>query len=142
MTTLRPLGRSIRLANDQGSATGWAIGVVVIGLLLAGLVFDGGAAMSAKAAALNTAQQAARAGADQIDLATLRAAGTVQLNPAAAQAAAAQFLDHAGASGAVTATTEQVVVTVTVTQSAVLLSAAGVTSYELSATATAQPTQT
>jgi Flp pilus assembly protein TadG len=112
-----------------------------VGLLLAGLVFDGGAAMTTKASALSVAQQAARAGADQLDLATLRATGEVHLDPAAAEQAAASWLAQAGQTGTIAATTEQVTVTVTATGSAVLLSVVGITSYELSATATAEAVQ-
>jgi TPR repeat protein len=130
-----------RVRGDRGSATGWALGTMFVGLLLAGLVFDGGAAMTTKASALSVAQQAARAGADQLDLATLRATGEVHLDPAAAEQAAASWLAQAAQTGTVAATTEQVTVTVTATGSAVLLSVVGITSYELSATATAEAVQ-
>lgn len=128
-----------RIHGDRGSASGWALGTMLVGLLLAGLIFDGGAAMTTKASALSVAQQAARAGADQLDLATLRTTGEVQLDPAAAEQAAATWLAQAGAAGSVSATTEQV--TVTTTGSAVLLSIVGITTYELSATATAEAIQ-
>jgi hypothetical protein len=114
---------------------------MMVGLLLAALIFDGAAAMTAKASALQVAQQAARAGADQIDLATLRTTGQVQLDPAAAQAAALGWLDQAEATGTATATTEQVTVTVTVTQPTVLLAAVGLTTFTLSAAATAEAVQ-
>lgn len=130
-----------RIHGDRGSASGWALGTMLVGLLLAGLIFDGGAAMTTKASALSVAQQAARAGADQLDLATLRTTGEVQLDPAAAEQAAATWLAQAGVAGSVSATTEQVTVTVTTTGSAVLLSIVGITSYELSATATAEAIQ-
>jgi len=128
--------------GDRGSASGWAIGTMMVGLLLAALLFDGAAAMTAKASALQVAQQAARAGADQIDLAALRNTGQLQLDPAAAQAAALAWLEQAGATGTATATTEQVAVTVTVTQPTVLLGAVGITTFTLSATATAEALQT
>jgi hypothetical protein len=114
---------------------------MMVGLLLAALVFDGAAAMTAKASAMHVAQQSARAGADQIDLAALRTTGDVQLDPAAAEAAALGWLDQAEATGTATATTEQVSVTVTVTQPTVLLAAIGVTTFKLSATATAEAIQ-
>jgi hypothetical protein len=115
---------------------------MMVGLLLAALLFDGAAAMTAKASALQVAQQAARAGADQIDLAALRSTGQLQLDPAAAEAAALTWLEQAGATGSVTATTEQIAVTVTVTRPTVLLGAVGITTFTLSATATAQALQT
>lgn len=131
-----------RMGGDRGSATGWAIGTMAVGLLLAGLLFDGGQAMTAKADAWSTAQQAARRGADQLDLATLRGSGQVRLDPAAAEDAAAGWLAQAGVTGSVDATVEQVTVTVTVTEQPVLLSAVGVDEYTLSATATAEAIQT
>lgn len=132
-----------RLRNgDRGSATGWAIAVMAIGLLLAGLLFDGGTAMAAKASALNLAQQAARAGADQLDLIALRTTGEVRLEPAAAQDAAAAWLAQADAEGTVSATTDAVTVTVTVEQPAVMLTMVGISTYQLSATATAEAIQT
>jgi hypothetical protein len=115
---------------------------MAVGLLLAGLLFDGAAAMTAKADAWSVAQQAARRGADQLDLATLRATGEVLIDPAAAEDAASDWLAQAGISGTVDATTEQVNVTVTVTEATVLLSAVGVDEYTLSATATAEAIQT
>jgi Flp pilus assembly protein TadG len=114
---------------------------MLVGLLMTGLVFDGGAAMTTKASALTVAQQAARAGADQLDLTTLRTTGEVQLDPAAAEQVAAGWLEQAGVAGTVSATTELVTVTVTATGSAVLLPVVGITSYELAATATAEAIQ-
>jgi len=134
--------RARRLGDDRGSAAGWAIGTMAVGLLLAGLLFDGAAAMTTKAQAWSVAQQAARRGADQLDLATLRATGEVLIDPAAAEDAAADWLAQAGVSGSVDATVEQVSVTVTVTEATVLLSAVGVDEYTLSATATADAIQT
>ncbi|MPZ12714.1 MAG: hypothetical protein GEU89_21320 [Kiloniellaceae bacterium] len=118
------------------------MGTMAVGLLMAALLFDGGAAMTAKADAWSTAQQAARAGADQLDLAVLRTTGEVLIDPAAAESAAADWLAQAGVTGTVSATVEQVSVTVTVTEATVLLSAVGITSYDLSATATAEAIQT
>jgi hypothetical protein len=130
------------VGEDRGSASGWAIGTMAVGLLLAALLFDSGAAMTAKADAWSTAQQAARRGADQLDLAVLRTTGEVLIDPAAAESAAADWLAQAGVTGSVSATVEQVSVTVTVTEQTVLLSAVGITSYDLSATATAEAIQT
>ncbi|MEJ3741746.1 pilus assembly protein TadG-related protein [Actinomycetes bacterium KLBMP 9797] len=125
--------------SDRGSATAWAIGIVLVVALLSGAVLDGGNAMAARVAALDTAQQAARAGANQLDLAALRDNGLVRLDPAAAQNAAQQFLNQAGAHGTATATTTQVTVTVTRAQPTLLLQAIGVGSISMKATATAVP---
>jgi ABC-type branched-subunit amino acid transport system substrate-binding protein len=127
------------LREDRGSATAWAIGVVLVVALLSGAVLDGGNAMAARVQALDVAQQAARAGANQLDLAVLRADGLVRLDPGAAQAAAQRFLRQAGAAGTATATATQVSVTVTRAQPTLLLQAVGVASISMTATATAVP---
>jgi Flp pilus assembly protein TadG len=128
-----------RMRGDRGSGTAWAIGVVAVVALLAGAVLDGGNAMAARVAALDIAQQAARAGANQLDLAALREQGVVRLDPAAAQAAATTFLSQAGATGTATATTTEVVVTVTRSQPTKLLRAIGVNTIGMTATASAVP---
>ncbi|HEX8629216.1 MAG TPA: pilus assembly protein TadG-related protein [Catenuloplanes sp.] len=128
--------------DDRGSATGWAIGMMLVTMLLIFLVVDGGRAMTAKVAAVDAAQQAARAGADQLDLLALRTTGAVRLDPAAAQAAAEAFLANIGASGTASATAESVTVTVTRTDPTLLLNQVGVPRITLSATAIAQPVTT
>jgi hypothetical protein len=135
----RRAGLAARLRADRGSATGWAIGTILVGLLIVALVFDGAAAMTARATALDTAQQTARAGADQLDLALLREQGVVAIDPAAAQDVAQQWLENAGVEGAVDATAADVTVTVTVTQPTVLLAVVGIPTFTITAAATAQP---
>lgn len=128
-----------RLRGDRGSATAWALGVVAVVALLSGAVLDGGNAMAARVQALDIAQQAARAGANQLDLGALRERSLVRLDPTAAQAAAAAFLRQAGATGTATATTAQVTVTVTRSQPTLLLQAIGVNAIAMTAIATAVP---
>jgi Flp pilus assembly protein TadG len=136
------LGTRADFREDRGSATAWAIGVVLVVALLSGAVLDGGNAMAARVQALDVAQQAARAGANQLDLTALRDNGLVRLNPAAAQAAAEQFLRSAGVAGTATSSTTQVSVTVTRSQPTLLLDAIGVASISMTATATAVPATT
>jgi Flp pilus assembly protein TadG len=128
-----------RLRSDRGSATAWALGVVVVVALLSGAVLDGGNAMAARVQALDVAQQAARAGANQLDLAALREQGVVRLNPGAAQATAAAFLAQSHITGTATATAEQITVTVTRSQPTLMLQAVGVKTLSMTATATAVP---
>jgi hypothetical protein len=128
-----------RCRTDRGSATGWAMLTVLVVTLLAGAVLDGGNAMAARVAALDIAQQAARAGANQLDLAALRNSGLVRLDPAGAEAAARQFLAQAGATGTATATTTEVSVTVTRAQPTLVLEAVGVGAITVAATAHAVP---
>lgn len=72
-------------------------------LLLAGLVLDGGLALAAKVQAIDEAQEAARTGAQQLDLATYRATGQVVLDSAAAEHAARTYLAATGNPQATTA---------------------------------------
>jgi Flp pilus assembly protein TadG len=110
-------------------------------LLLGGLVLDGGLALSAKMQALDTAQAAARIGAQQLDLAAYRSTNTARLNPARAAAAARQWLASAGVDGDVTATTTTVTVTVHRRSRTQVLQLVGVGQIDVSATATANPVQ-
>ncbi|MEV0006457.1 pilus assembly protein TadG-related protein [Micromonospora sp. NPDC050980] len=130
-------GRTRR--DDRGQITPWTVVGTLIVLILAGLVFDEGMAMATKVSAYDTAQAAARAGAGQIDLGLHRSNGMVRLDPSAATIAARAFLAQAGQPGAVTATTEQVTVTVTTQHRTQLLHLVGITAIPVTATATATP---
>ncbi len=132
-------GAAGRCRDDRGSATGWALLTVLVVALLAGAVLDGGNAMAARVQALDIAQQAARSGANQLDLAALRTSGLVRFDPVAAETAARQFLAEAGATGTVTATATEVTVTVTRAQPTLLLQAVGVGEITVAATAHAVP---
>jgi Flp pilus assembly protein TadG len=131
--------RGRRRGRDDGSATGWALLTVAALLLLAAAILDGGTAMAARVHAVDLAQQAARAGANQLDLTQLRTTGQLRLDPAAARTAARAFLRRASTGGTVTATTAQVTVTVTRTQPTLLLPAIGIRTITVAATATATP---
>src|SRR6266496_3713638 len=86
-----------RLREDQsGRVTAFVVIMVTAILLFAGLVLDGGLALAAKVRALGEAQEAARAGAQEIDLAAYRADGTLRLAPQQASAAARNYLAATG----------------------------------------------
>ena len=91
---------------DRGSITAYLLIMTVALVVLAGLVLDGGAALTAHGTAADTAQQAARAGADALDEQSLRATTPAGLttNPAAAREAAAAVLAAADVTGDVTVT--------------------------------------
>lgn len=97
--------------NDSGQATAFLIVMASALLLLVAFVFDIGAALAERNRNIHIAQEAARAGAQQIDLAAYRDDGTVSLDPAAATSAAEAFLTDAGVQGF--ATVDGNVVTVT-----------------------------
>ncbi|MFG1648360.1 pilus assembly protein TadG-related protein [Micromonospora sp. NPDC049275] len=139
MTTSPPAKAYRVRRDDRGQITPWTVVGTLIVLVLAGLVFDQGMAMATKVSAYDTAQAAARAGADEIDLALHRTTGAVQLDPGAASTAARTFLTQAGQAGTVSATTEQVTVTVTTRHRTQLLHLVGITDIPVSATATATP---
>ncbi|TQS42768.1 pilus assembly protein TadG-related protein [Cryptosporangium phraense] len=128
------------LDGDAGQATAFVVVLLTGLLLLAGLVLDGGNALSARTRALDVAQSAARAGAQQLDLSLYRTTSQVRIDPEQAIRAAQAFLAAARVSGEVTATTVSVtVITHTATRTQ-LLQLVGVRTLHASATATAAPT--
>lgn len=134
----RPLLR--RLHDDQsGRVTAFVVVIIIAVLLFAGLVLDGGLALAAKVRALGEAQEAARAGAQEIDLAAYRANGTLRLEPQQASAAARNYLAAAGHTGTVSVAGNTVHVTVTVSQPTQLLPLIGVGSITVTAAGQAQP---
>lgn len=127
---------------DAGRVTAFTTLFCTALLAVAGLVLDGGLAVSAKVQALDVAQAAARAGAQQLDLDLYRTTGVAQLDPTRAAQAARNWLTAAGADGEVTeATTEHVTITVRRTRTTQLLHLVGVGELHISATATATAIQ-
>lgn len=82
--------------DDTGTATAFVVFLAVALLALGGLVVDGGLAINARQQVADDAEQAARAGAQQVDVLTLRETGRVTLDPAAARSAAVTFLAARG----------------------------------------------
>lgn len=125
--------------SDRGSVTAWLLGTVIALLVLAGLVLDGGAALAARGRAADTAAQAARAGADALDQASLRSATPAGFtaNPAAARDAADRVLSAAGVSGQVQVAGSSVTVTARAAEPAVILSIVGIDEVGGQASATA-----
>jgi hypothetical protein len=128
-----------RTGGDAGQVTPFVVTMALALLLVAGLVLDGGLALSAKVQALDTAAAAARAGAEELDLVAYRTRDVVQLDPVRAAATAQGWLASAGVIGTATATTTTVTVTVLRTSRTQLLQLIGVTELHVSATATATP---
>lgn len=115
--------------------------VVTVGLIaIAGLVDDGGRALSARTRALDEAQAAARTGAQQINLTLLRQNGSVELEAAAATRAANDYLSTTGDSGLAAVSGDTVHVTVTVSVATQILGAFGVRTLTLSGDADASAT--
>jgi hypothetical protein len=110
-------------------------------LVVAGLVLDAGLALTEKIRALDIAQAAARAGAQELDLYQYRTRNVAELDPTRAATAARAWLASAGADGEATATTTTVTVTVRRASDTQLLQIVGVGQLAVSATATATAVQ-
>ena len=78
--------------RDAGAATVFVVAFAIVLLVLAGLVVDGGLAINARQQVADDVEQAARAGAEQVDVPTLRGTGRVVIDSAAAGRAAENFL--------------------------------------------------
>ncbi|TQN32662.1 hypothetical protein FHX37_2639 [Haloactinospora alba] len=103
--------RSHSNRSEQGQVTAFAVTVTAELALLFALVYEGGQALAARSSALFLAQEAARAGAQQLDLAAYRAGEDSTLAPRDARHTAQAFLEQADANG--TARVEGDTVTVT-----------------------------
>ncbi|WP_260470356.1 hypothetical protein [Streptomyces sp. RP5T] len=89
-------------------------GTVLIAFLIVGLVIDGGLALDRMSDADYVAQEAARAGAQQIDPGQAITGDAIVVDPDAAQAAARTFLDREGVDGEVAIAEDGQSLTVTV----------------------------
>lgn len=145
-TRLRGRGRAAvhrvvrdRMAQlDQRGVSALVVVLLTTALFsVAGLVIDGGYALSARKEAMTQAQQAARVGADALSIGGLRD-GTVRVDPDRAAAAARSYLRSVGADGTVSVNGDEVSVTVTSTSDTVMLSAVGVSSLPVEVSATAE----
>ncbi|GGS91311.1 hypothetical protein GCM10010156_57010 [Planobispora rosea] len=116
----------------------------VVVFLLAGLLVDGGAAINARLRAADVAEQAARAGADQLDVEYLRETSRARLlaSDVVCEAAGEIVSGHAGGDVGLVACEAgdaEVGVTVSVRWEAFFLAALGFPGGEMEATATAGP---
>lgn len=85
--------RGERGERDRGSVAMYVVLFTPAVFVLAGLLVDGGLAIHARQRAADMAEQAARAGANEIDADALRATGKPVLVPGRARAAACDLLD-------------------------------------------------
>ncbi|OJF13142.1 pilus assembly protein TadG-related protein [Couchioplanes caeruleus] len=141
---IRAVGRWLRHRTgraDAGEVTPFAVLLSVVMVAVAGLVLDAGLALSAKVQALDIAQSAARAGAQQLDLNAYRTRGVAQLDPAGAASAAQAWLASAGVQGDASATATTVTVNIRRTSRTQLLQIVGVRTLSVSASATATAVQ-
>jgi len=133
------MNRPRRHRQERGAATVFVVGFAVVLLACAGLVVDGGTALNARMKLADEVEQAARAGAQQIDEEQLRLNGQVRLNTLAAGDRARAYLV---AQGHPTPYVDPQPTYVTVTADDVvqtrLLGLIGIDSFDIHATATAE----
>lgn len=130
-----------RLAGEQGSVliTGLLLSIAL--LMIIGLAVDVGHAFIVRRDLVSVADDAALQGSQQINI-TAYHDGTLQLDPAEAQAAALQAIAPAhGLTDQAGATTTNVEVTVKQTFPAILLRLVGLSTLTVSAQAQASPTE-
>lgn len=138
--TSQPRSRGRRgRRGEEGRVTAFVVSAFAGLLAMAGLVLDGGLALAAKVEAIGQAQEAARAGAQRLDLAAYRADGTLQVQPAEAVTAAKRYLDAVGATGTVTVVGNTVTVTITTVRPTQLLDLVGIDALTVAGTGSAQP---
>lgn len=123
--------------DERGAVTAFTVVFASAIMLLAGLVFDGGAALNAKRAAMNNAEGAARAGAQALDVGAYRADGIVRLNPTTARRAALDYIAATGDTGTVSIDGDNISVTVDHSEPTKVLSIVGMNSIRTSATGSA-----
>ncbi|GLH98808.1 hypothetical protein Pa4123_40830 [Phytohabitans aurantiacus] len=131
--------RRSRLADaDRGGASIQILYIAIIGLLFTAALHGGGTVLAARSHGYGLAQSAARAGAQQIDVATYRATGELRLDPTLAAQAAIRFLAEAGATGVINRiTAAEITVTAISRQPTPALRTLGHPTVTVTATATA-----
>ncbi|GLW67629.1 membrane protein [Actinomadura rubrobrunea] len=136
----RRLGRGPR---DRGTISTYVVLFTPTVFLLAGLLVDGGLAIHARQRAADMAEQAARAGANEIDADALRRTGRPVIDPGRARVAACALLDAYGedvTGRSCAADEESVQVTVQLTVRPQLLSIVpGFGEFTMTSTASAHP---
>jgi len=122
--------------TDHGSVSAFVVCLFVVFTACAALVVDGGRFVAARSNAADSAENAARAGAQEVH--QLRS-GSFVLDPARAIARANAFLATEGLRGSTTADSQRVTVTVITSVSASMLGLFGVSARSISVTRSATP---
>jgi Flp pilus assembly protein TadG len=130
-------------SGDRGSLTLMLLALMVVLLALAGLVIDGGRKLDATQKAYAIAQEAARAGAGQVNTSAAYGSGAYKVDIPQALAAARAYLASTGVCGPlgsacwVSASGNNIKVTVNVTERTTLLSLVGIDTLRSSGSAVA-----
>lgn len=107
--------------NERGAVSTFLAVLALALLMAAGLAIDGGRKVNALSEASHLADNAARAGAQAVDLDTLRTTGTLQLQPDEAVVRVDEYLAPLGHTADVTVSGDTVTVTISLTINPVLL---------------------
>lgn len=132
----------MNVSADERGALSTFIAVIALALLMAaGLAVDGGRKVNALREASHLADNAARAGAQAVDLDTLRTTGELRLLPEEAAARVDDYLAGLGHTADVAVAGDTVTVTVSLTVDPVLLPTGPitVTATETAAAITQEP---
>ncbi|HEY0470296.1 MAG TPA: pilus assembly protein TadG-related protein [Kribbella sp.] len=139
MTWLAQWLRS-RRRSQRGSATVFLLGFAAVLMVGAGLVVDGGLALNKRSQLTDDAEQAARSGANAIDVDTLRSTGVLTVNPDAARAVATDFLSQRGYTNiSVVVNGNEVNTSAEATVDTAILSLIGIDKFTVTGQATATP---
>ena len=133
--------RVARTRDEDGSATIFVIGFAIVLFLCAGLVIDGGMAINKRMRIADDAEQAARIGADSIDVELFRTTEQLVISPQLAEQRIAGYmndLDHPAGQWNADCGEQQCEVQVSDTSKAYILSLFGVT-FPVRASAVAVP---
>jgi len=121
---------------ERGSISGFVVVLSMTFVACAGLAFDGGRMIAARVEATDAAENAARAGAQQV---TSLRSGNPTIDKSAATISAKRFLETIGITGVATADENSVTVTTNIKVPMILLGIFGVRDRSVSAVRSAQP---
>ncbi|CAO5187404.1 putative Flp pilus-assembly TadG-like N-terminal domain-containing protein [Frankia sp. AiPs1] len=131
--------RDEETVTDAGTVTVFVVVLMAAFVMFGGLILDAGGVLTDKISAMGVAQEAARAGAQRLDLTAFRQTGTVRLAPDQAVTAARAYLAQAGVTGNATVADNTITVTVTADHHTQLLGILGLDTLTITATGSAHP---
>ena len=134
--SLTAVFREHREHPERGSLSVYVVIIAAVLMLVAGLCIEGGRVLNARATMADQAEQAARAGVQQLSMAKLRGSGEASTDPSAASSAARSYLARTGAAktSTVKASSDRVSVTVERDVPTTMLRLVGVPSIHVSVT--------
>ena len=132
----------LRHDSERGAVSVYVVIIAAVLMLLAGLCIDGGRVLNTRATLADTAEQAARAGAQRVQVGELRRSGAVVFDAREARAAANAYLSSAGGTGAagsdVTTTGNTVTVTMEKDVPTFMLSLVGLSTVHITVSGSAE----